>query len=192
MKKWILTAVAMVIIGAVICFAATAAMHFDFEKLDNGKYQTNTYTVYDSFHGISVAASTEQVFFKPAEDEKCTVACFEEENRKHEIAVINGALTIKSIDNRKLADHFGFYNRNTEITVYLPESVYSVLRIDTDTGDINIPADFSFDSIAINGHTSDVTCLASASNGIDIAITTGDIYLKAVMAGSVDLKTTTG
>ncbi len=192
MKKWILTAAALVIVGSIVCFVAAAAMHFDFGKLDSVKYETNTYAVKESFRGISVTASEEKVFFKPAEDGKCTVVCFEEENRKHEVAVIDGTLTIKSIENRKLSDHFGFYTRSPEITVYLPESVYSDLRIETDTGDIEIPSDFSFDSIAIKGDTSDVTCLASAKNGIEITLTTGDVSMAAVTAGSVDLKTTTG
>ncbi|MBQ9321120.1 MAG: DUF4097 family beta strand repeat protein [Eubacterium sp.] len=192
MKKWIITAVTLVIVGAVICFAAAAAMHFDFGKLDNGKYETNTYTVDESFRGISITASTEKVFFKPAEDGKYKVVCLEEENIKHEVAVINGTLTIDPVDNRKFIDHFGFYSRTPQITVYLPKSVYSDLRIETDTGDINIPAGFTFDSIAIKGDTSDVTCLAAAETGIGIDITTGDISLVSVTAGSIDLKTTTG
>ena len=43
MKKWILTAVVLVIAGAVICFAAAASMGFDLRRLDTGKYETNTY-----------------------------------------------------------------------------------------------------------------------------------------------------
>lgn len=192
MKKGIIAAVTLVIVGAIVCFAAAAAMHFDFGKLDSGKFETNTYAVKESFRGISVTASEERVFFKPAEDEKCKVICFEEENRKHEVSVIDGTLTIKPIDNRKAMDPFGFFTQSPAFTVYLPESVYSDLHIETDTGDVEIPADFSFESITIKGDTSDVICQASAKNGIEIALTTGDISMEAVTAGSVDLKTTTG
>lgn len=192
MKKWIITAVALVIVGAIVCFGATAAVHFDFEKLDSVQYETNTYAVKESFRGIAVTALEEKVFFKPAEDGKCTVVCFEEENRKHGVSVIDGTLTIKPVDNQEFPLHFGVYTRIPEITVYLPESVYSDLRIETDTGDINIPADFSFESIMIKGDTSDVTCLACAKNGIGIALTTGDVSISDVAAGSIDLKTTTG
>lgn len=192
MKKWIITAVAIIMVGAIICFAAAAIMHFDFKKLDNGKYETNTYTVGESFLCISVTASTEKVFFKPVKDGKCTVVCLEEENSRHEVAVTDGTLTIKRIESRKPSFHFGFSVQEPEITVYLPESVYSDLHIETDTGDINIPTGFTFDSITINGDTSDVACYASAINGIKIAITTGDITISAVTAGRMDLKTTTG
>ncbi len=192
MKKGILTAVVMIIVGAILCFASAAAMHFNFERLDNRKLETNTYTVEENFHGITIAASTEKVHLKPAEDGKCTVVCLEEENRKHEVAVIDGTLTIKPADNRKLSDHFGFETRSLEITVFLPESVYSDLRVETDTGEVHIPADFAFDSISVNGDTADVTCLASAEKRIEIALSTGDISISAVTAGSLDLRTTTG
>lgn len=192
MKKWIITAVALVIVGAIVCFGTAAVVHFDFEKLDSVQYETNTYAVKESFRGIAVTALEEKVFFKPAEDGKCTIVCFEEENWKHRVSVIDGTLTINPVDNQEFSLHFGVYTRNPEITIYLPESVYSDLRIETDTGDINIPADFVFDSIAIKGHTPDVTCLASAKNGVEIALTTGDVSISDVAAGSVDLKTTTG
>ena len=110
---------------------------------------------------------------KPAEDGKCTVVCFEEENRKHGVSVIDGTLTINPVDKQDFSLHFGVYTRNSEITVFLPESAFSDLRIATDTGDINIPADFTFDSIAINGDTTDVTCRNLTLEG-----TTGDIRIQ--------------
>ena len=192
MKKWIITAVAMVIIGSIISIAAAAIMHFDLSKLDGRQFETNTYTVDKSFRSISVTASTEKLFFKPAEDGNCSVVCCEETNRKHEVVVINGTLTIQCNQDHTISGHSGFSAQTPEITVYLPEHMYSDLLIETDTGDILIPADFSFNRIAIKGDTSDVTCLASTVNGMEIAASTGDIALTSVKAGWVDLKTTTG
>ena len=192
MKKWILAAVSLIIVGAAVCFAAAAAMHFDFTKLETGGYETNTYSVGESFRNISVSAAEENLFFRPSEDGKCTVVCFEEENRKHEVSVTGETLTIKQIDRRTFTDYIGFHANETRVTVYLPENAYAGLRIETDTGDVDIPADFAFDSIGIKGDTGDVTCLASAKNGLEIAVSTGDVSLVSVAAGSLDLKTTTG
>ena len=193
MKKWIFIAVAMILAGTVICFATAAAMHFDLGKLDTGKYKTNSYSVDESFRDISVTVSTEKVFFKPAENGKCTIICFEEEDSTHVVSVIDRTLTItKPAEDRKLSHHFGVSTLSPEITVYLPESTYSDLRIETDTGDVDIPADFAFDSITINGDTSDVACLASSNDGIEIALSSGDLSISAVKAGEIELKTTTG
>ena len=192
MKKLILIAVALVCVGAIVCVASAAAVHFDFNALDTGKYETNTYAVKESFRSISIDATDEKITLRPSEDAACRVVCFEEEHMKHDVAVTDETLTIKAVDSRKPREHSLFHLKTPEITVYLPERVHSALRIGTNTGDIEIPADFSFDSIAINGDTADVTCLASATGGIGIALTTGDITLASVEAGAMELRVTTG
>jgi len=192
MKKWIITAAVLVVAGAIICFAAAAAVHFDLGQLDQKKYSTNVYAVDESFRSISVDISSEKLQFRTAEDGKCTVVCFEEEHMRHDVGVDGGTLTIRQVDGRRLEDHVGFNFRSQEITVYLPGPAYADLRVETDTGDVDIPADFSFDSITVRGDTSDVTCRASAAGGIEIGVTTGDLSLEDITAGRIDLKVTTG
>ena len=192
MKKLILIAVALVILGAIVCVASAAAINFDFQKLDNASYETNTYPVKDDVQNISIQASVEKIAFKPAEDGTCKVVCYEEVHQKHTVSVSGGTLTIRALDDRKLTDRFLFSTKIPEITVYLPESAYADLQIETHTGDIELPAAFSFDRIAINGETSDVTCLASANDRIAIALSTGDITIASVKTGAMDLRVTTG
>lgn len=191
-KVMIIVAIALVILGAVVCVAAAASMRFDFKKMDNGSYETNTYTVNEKFSSISVDVTTEKLYFKPSDDGKCKVVCLEEENLKHEVSVSGGTLIIKEKDERKWNDHFGFYTRTPEITVYLPERVYDELLIKTGTGDIEIPADFSFESISIEGDTADVECFASVKDLLKIHVSTGDITIRDISAGELDLKASTG
>ena len=192
MKKLIIIAVALVLVGAVVCGASAAAMGFDFTKLDNGKYETNTYAVKEDFRSIAIDATVEKITFMPSGDKSCKVVCYEEERMKHSVAVTDGTLTVKAQDGRKLADRFLFNLKNPEITVYLPDRAYSELGIETDTGDVEIPADFSFDAITIKGDTADVDCFASAKSGAAIALTTGDIHVADIRTGALELKTTTG
>ena len=193
MKKLLLIALALVIVGAIICAASAAAMGFDFQKLDTGRYETNTYTVKDAaFRSIAIDASVEKIAFRPSGDQSCSVVCFEEEHMKHTVDVTDGTLTIKALDSRKLRDRFLFGFKTPEITVYLPERAYAGLSVMTDTGDVEIPADFSFDSIAVRGDTADVRCFADAKDGLGIALTTGDITLASIEAGAIDLRVTTG
>ncbi len=191
-KVMIIVAVALIILGAVICVAAAATMKFDFRKMDNGNYQTNTYEVTEAFSSISIDVSTEKIVFKPADDGKCSVVCLEEENLKHEVSVSNGTLTIIEKDERKWNDHIGFYTRTPEITVYLPESIYANLSIKTDTGDIEIPADFSFESASIKGDTADIEFYAPVKDLLIIHVTTGDIKTANITAGELDLRASTG
>lgn len=192
MKKLIMIAVALVLVGAVVCGASVAAMGFDFTKLDNGKYETNTYAVKEDFRNIAIGATVEKIAFKPSEDKSCKVVCFEEERMKHSVTVSDGTLTVELLDGQKLADHFLFNFKTPEITVYLPEDAYAELGIKTDTGDVEIPADFSFDRITVKGDTADVECFASAKDSVAIALTTGDIHIANIRTGALELKTTTG
>ena len=192
MKKPIIIAAVLVLVGAIVCVAAAASVNFDFRELDTGTYETNTFALKEDFRSISIDADDERIVFLPSGDTNCKVICYEEEHRKHDVAVTDGTLTIKSVDRRTVIDHVLFSLKQPQITVCLPERIYSDLRIDTDTGDIEIPADFSFDRIKISGDTSDVTCLASANDSIAIALTTGDITMASVGTGAIDLKVTTG
>ena len=191
MKKLLIIAAALVLIGAILCVASAAALHFDLTGLDTGTYETNTYAVTDAFRSISLELSVEKLVFRPSDDGRCKVVCFEEANRRHEVAVTGGTLTVSAPEARNTG-RFLFHFKTPEITVYLPERAYADLRIVTHTGDIAIPADFSFDSIAVRGSTSDVSCLASAKGGIGIALSTGDITLSSVEAGALELEVSTG
>lgn len=191
-KVMIIVAVALVIVGAVICAAAAASMKFDFRKLDSGDYEMNTYAVKDDFSSISVEASTEKIRFVPSDDGKCKVVCLEDENTEHEVTVSGGTLVIKEIDKRKWGVSFGFHTRTPETTVYLPEGGYDELLINADTGDISIPAGFSFENMDIRSDTSDVECFASADELLSIQITTGDVTIEDISAGGLKIRTTTG
>ena len=191
MKKWIIAAIALIIIGAVAFYAAAASMDFDLQKLDNGKYETNTVVIEDSFQNISLDADDETVSLKPSEDGKCSVVFVEEVHHKHEASVTNGTLTIRPKDGRKPIQYFGVYARNTEITIYLPNASYSDLVIDSDTADIQIPAEFTFQNIHIDGDDADVTCAASAG-GIQIDVDSGNLSLTGITANAIDLATDSG
>ena len=95
MKKWILTAVVLVIAGAVICFAAAASMGFDLRRLDTGKYETNTYEVSEPFTAVAVDIDAGNVVIRPSEDGICRVVCLEEEKQRHDVKVENGTLRIR-------------------------------------------------------------------------------------------------
>lgn len=192
MKKLLIIATALVALGAVVSVFAASRMNFDFKKLDNSNYVTNTYDFSESFKNISVDTDITRLTFKPATNGKTTVECFEEEKLRHEVSVSNGTLTIKSVNERKISDFSMFSMRSPEVTVYLPEKIYKNLKIDTDTGNIDIPSDFSFSEIDITGDTADVRCYASASGDVKINLSTGMITLDGVSANNMELVTSTG
>lgn len=191
-KIWILAAVSLLIAGGLIALGALIAMDFDFTRFTTQEYETNTYEISEPFERISVDTATAKIEFLPSEDEICRIECVEWKKEKHTAAVRNGTLVIETVNTRKWYDYIGFDLGSKKLTVYLPKKTYVSLSVDTDTGDVEIPEDFSFESVEIKGSTSDIDCRASASELMEISTDTGDIELKYSRAGEVKLTADTG
>lgn len=190
-KIWLITAAALVTLGLILFAVVMANYDWDFTKL-SVTYVTNTYEINGEFDKISINVDTTEIEFLPTEGESCRIVCFEAEKVKHSATVQNGTLVINTIDTRKWYDHICFSLEAPKMTVYLPQNEYASLFIETDTGDINIPKDFTFEKIEIDGDTSDVGCFASVSDVLEIELSTGDINVDSITAGQVNLTTTTG
>ncbi len=191
-KRWLIAAVAMLLAGIAVCGVSMAALGFDFKALATDAFETNIYPVAEKFDSISVEAETDQIRFLPAEDGKCTVECREMKNLTHEVAVKDGTLLVRTTDRRTWTQQIGVHIGSPAITIYLPEKAYGELSVRTDTGDVEIPADFTFVTLSIHGDTSDVECRASITGGLEIGLSTSDITLAALDAGALDLSVSTG
>ena len=191
-KIWLIIATALVALGAVIFVGVMAQYDWDFTKLSTVTYVTNTYEVSDEFDKISINVDTTEIEFAPTENETCSIVSFEAEQVKHSATVQNGTLIISTVDTRKWYDHICISLGSPKMTVYLPQNEYASLIIETDTGDINIPKDFAFDKIEIDGDTSDVSCFAPVANVLDIELSTGDIIIDSITADQIKLTATTG
>ncbi len=191
-KLWTIIAISLLAVGLLIFAGAMIALDFDFTKLSTVRYETNTYEVSEDFSRISIDAGTTEIEFVLSSSEQCKVVCFEEEKAKHSVTVKDGTLTIGTVDTRKWYDYIGFSFGESKMTVYLPKTEYVSLLIDGSTGDIEIPKDFAFNTVDISASTGAVECYASASELMRIKLSTGDICVKNVSVGTLDLSVTTG
>ena len=192
-KGFIITALVLVAVGLAVFAGAFIASGFDFSKLGNDNYVTNTYTVDEDFDSIVIDTNATDIVFVPSEDGKFSAVCSEERDKvHHKVTVENGTLNITVNDDRKWFDYISFFNKSMSMTVSLPEAHYESLKIEASTGDVSIPGSFSFGSVDIRMSTGDVSCAASADCGIKIGTSTGDITLNGVSADSVELSVSTG
>lgn len=193
MKKLFIAAAFLTISGSVIFIGAMAALGFDFSKLSTMKYETNTYEVSGGFDKISIDTDITDIVFARSDDESCKVVCFEAERMKHSVRCSNGTLTIGVNDERKWYEHIGISISSPKMTIYLPQSEYTSLSIDTATGNIDIPKGFNFNEIEIKSATGDIDCTANASDSIKIRSNTGNIDVSSVKSKcDIDIKTNTG
>ena len=194
-KVWLIIAASLVLIGCILFAGVMTTLKWDFMKLATVKYETNTYEISEAFDGISMNTDTADIAFVLSDDGNCRVECHEEANAKHSVTVEGGILTVELIDERSVCDFIEYIGLNfgsPRITVYLPKTEYTNLRINGDTGDIEIPNDFMFKDVDISLSTGDVEFCASASEKIEIGTSTGDICAENISAGSLDLTVSTG
>lgn len=191
-KIWLIIAACLTLLGLVLWVAVMADNNWDFTALNNEKYETNTYQPFGDFDKISINVAMTDIKFAPSDDKDCKIVCYESQKVKHSAAVQSGTLVIGTIDTRKWYEHIGIFIENPKMTVFLPQDNYTSLFIDTDTGDITLPQNFTFGDIEINGDTSDIECLATVLNLIKLHSDTGTIKLDSLSADEIDVNTNTG
>lgn len=191
-KIWLIIAVFLLLIGCIILGGILAILQWDLSSFSTDKYETNEFRITDQFESISIITDTADIEFVPSGDKECSVICYEQKSRNHSVAVKEGVLVIEVEDSRNWYENIGIHFQSPKITVQLPESQYRTLSVQSDTGDVDVPQEFSFDSINISEDTGDVTIFASASNTIKIKTSTGKIHVENASTSLLDLFVSTG
>ena len=191
-RIFILIAVVLTVAGIALFAGALIASGFDISKLGTDKYETNTYTVQEEFDKIEISTKETDVIFKPSEDGQFSAVCVERKNAKHTLTVSDGTLKISVTDTRKWYEHISLFSKSLTMTVYLPQQSYESLTVDSSTGDVSIPDNFTFGSIMLTESTGDAECFASVERNLSIKTTTGDIRVSGVSAQNISLSVSTG
>lgn len=184
MRQRILLLLALIFLLSTVILTVTACSSKSFE--------TNVHEFSEEFTDITIKTDTADILFLPSDDEICRVSCYEDKNAPHSVKVQEGTLTVEAFESENWFDNVGINFGSPEIKIYLPKAEYSALAIKESTGDVEIPKDFSFNSIEISLSTGDVRCRASAKDNIKIAASTGDIHAEGLSASSIELTVSTG
>jgi len=191
-KILLITGALLIAAGLILFVTVMSLNNWNFSKLSTSKYETNSYATSKNFDDILIKTNTADVIFRPSDNEECRVVCYEQKNMKHSVSEDNGTLSIEVTDTRKWYEYIGINFTSPKITVYLPKSEYASLSIKTDTGNIDIPREFSFDSIEISTNTGKIKCCASAYGTVKLKADTGDISVNNTNVGGLDISLSTG
>lgn len=181
-KVWLIIAASLVLIGCIL-FAGV---------MSTVKYESNDYEISEAFDCISINTDAADIVFAVSDSGNCKVECYEEEKSNHLVTIEENTLVIKMIDSRSWYDHIGVNFGSPKIIVYLPQTEYASLSINESTGDVEIPKDFIFNGVDIALSTGNVNYYASASETVKIKTSTGNICVEDISAGALDLSLTTG
>ena len=200
-KVLFVTSVSFMLIGAIIFTGVMSVLKWDFTKLNTTKYENNVHVVDDQFKNLLINTNTADVVFLKSDDGTCKIECVEYLKEKHSVEVEEQTLKITITDNRKWYDHITFFSFVVpKIKVYLPQSQYGALSIAVSTGDVEIPNDFTFESIDIKGSTGCVKSKANATDYLNVKLSTGNVdigdvdvrYTKYIKPKNVNITVTTG
>lgn len=194
-KIWLIAATSLVLIGCLLFMGVMTTLKWDFIKLSTAEYEKNPYEIDEAFDSISIKSATADIVFAPSDDGKCRVECYEEEDAKHSVTVKDETLTIELIDERTVYDFIGYIGLNFDtpkITVYLPKNEYTALSVEESTGDIEMPDNFTFKDADISLSTGCVDFYASVTDMLKIKTSTGNIKVKNISVGALELSSSTG
>jgi len=187
--------VGLIILGGVALVGGAAVLAYGMSKSNiNDNFETNEYVLEDDADNIDIDISTADIHFQKASDDKIKVVCTEKEKVYHEVKVTNKVLSIKEIDERHWYQKylFNWDFRSMKVDVYLPETQYNDITIDTDTGDVEIEKDFTFVNMDIETHTGDTHVKCKATGNVSAKTDTGFIGFEDLTAKNLKMKTSTG
>lgn len=190
-KIWLIIAGVLVVLGPIlIVCAATIGGGFHFDKVE---YNTEISEIGSTFDQIAVKTDVSDFEIATADEKECRMECSAPEKVQYTAQVENGTLVIRSSDQRTWRDQiFSFNAKAPKIKLYLPQSTYASLTFESHTGDAVIPAGFTFDELTVISDASDIKCSAAVTGDLKIKLSTGDLNLQNMKAGSAELETTTG
>ena len=193
MKRRIIIALALILVGflAIIVAFGLSGWNLSIPKTEQ---ILHIYEVTEDFLDISISSTEADVILLPAKDGVCRVECYEKPKVTYAISVSDGTLTISAIDTRAWYDYVHLFSYpSPKITVYLPEEAYRSFTVNSTTGDVTVPNQFSFDTVDINVSTGDVLCQAPSVGSLRIKTSTGDVELKNLVASeAIQITCSTG
>lgn len=191
--KAVIVAAALIVVGAVLAGCGLWGMDGAWDLLSgSGKLITTQETITGEFTDIHIDINWADLELLPSPDGTCYYKAATYDNMFCSHRVENGTLKIRQDDNRKWHQHIGIYWEKTSLQVYLPEDVYGQLTIQSDTSDVTIPADFTFENVTITTDTGDLTITCQVTQQLNMTSTTGDMTVRGVAPQSVTAAATTG
>ncbi len=193
LKTAVITAIILIVLGLIVSCLGFWGMGFDFKALNTEDVTSTTYEITDAFRNISIENDVADLYFAVSEDDVCRVVCTDFANETYTVNVENGTLTIAKNDDRAWHGNVRLFSfGESYVRIYLPEEKYTSLKIDDDTGDIEMPAACTFEQVIITTSTGDVRWLAQVSEELSITTDTGDVEVHGTNPRNLALKTDTG
>lgn len=195
MKKSILIAILLLVVGALIILSVFLAIGFDFTRLNAEKFERVEYKVVDPVDTLEIYLSSFDVRIIPAaEGEALTLLLPKGKEQKCTATLVNGELFVRELDGREWYEKTALWDvyesEETTVEIRLPVAAYERLLADISSGDLSVEG-VCFNSLFLETDTGDISVQSEKVMG-EIKVTTGDVLVKGAKSGNLNVETTTG
>ena len=177
-KFWLIAAIALMLVGAVLFTVVMSVLGWDFTKLSTQTLKTKDHMPMGEFLNIRIQTADADVRILPSVDGLCHVVCSEQEKAEHSVALSEGELVIRCVDTRQWYDYIGINLSRPSVTVYVPEWFGGELTVQGGTGDVRVE-NLWLEKMSLTLTTGDVTVTDTIVAGAaTVHLTTGDVELE--------------
>lgn len=191
-KTALLIAAVLIAVGLVISVGVLASVKFDVSRLNTGEFTTNTYDMEKDFQNIYIQAEDYDIRLIPSSDNRCKVICQEGRDIVCSVSVEGDTLVIEQRNQRDWREFIDFSWGERELTVYLPRAEYGKCHLESLSGDIEIPGEFTFAEASVSSTSGDISFDAAVKGTCSLESFSGDLDLHNVTAEAIEAQTISG
>ncbi len=194
-KRALIIAAICIVLGFLVSYFAFSSDDLDWDSVNTvTQLEPVRYPVKEAFRDIHVEAGSGSVRLLPSEDGKCSVVCLEAENIVYTVEVKNDTLTVKREDRRTAKQLVGIQlgSKQEDIQLYLPEESYRDLELESASGELKVPDDFSFETAALSSRSGDLSYAANAAASVTLTAASGEIHVSGVETGAFRAESSSG
>ncbi len=151
-----------------------------------------THTAEGKFTDISVSSSMTDIIVKLSDDGKTYAVCSEDEKITFSLSVENGVLCLEEKDNSTWKDHIGISFDTRRATLYLSESEYENITVNTESGSIKCENGLYFNSASVTASSGSISINAQISEKLYACTSSGGIEIADVSPRTLDVSAQSG
>lgn len=159
---------------------------------DSQEFNILAQMVEEPFSNITVDAEACNINLVPSTDGTCQVEYPTGDQLECSVSVQQNTLRIIFRDHRSWPDNVNVSTVPLEITLYLPQSQYELLNLDSVSGSITVPEDFSFSQAQVSTTSGKLEFYAPVSGNLTLESVSGPLEVSNVTPQSLSLSSTSG
>lgn len=192
-KKLIILVIGILLLsGFLSMVCGFSSLGFRLLNRNTSRGEAKTFQISGSFSSIDVESETGSIRFHDSGKNAARVVWSGSNIMKLSVGTWGGTLKITEKYRLPWFLRIGVNSEKSEIDIYLPQQDHKRLTIESDTGNISVPAGFSFSEAEIETDTGSVEFQADVRGNLKIETDTGRITCSISGSENLEVNSDTG